>query len=94
MLPTDPDQHFRAMADSFIHLANQHSELTPIDQVSAALSYAASRYASFVAFTRAQSQEHFAAGTDQAVKFFTEQFETMLRDNLGDHEANFDRYRG
>lgn len=94
MNPIDPDQHFREMADSFIHVANGHSDSTPVDQVGASLSYAASRYAAFIAFTRAQSQQHFAAGTEEAVKFFVGQFESMLRDNLADHEANFDRYRG
>lgn len=94
MSPPPNDVQFRAMADSFIHLANEHSDSTPHDQVSASLSYAASRYAAFVAFTRANSQAHFAAGTEEAVRFFVGQFETMLRENLADHEANFNRYRG
>ena len=88
------DQQFRAMADSFIHLANEHSNTTPHDQVSAALIYAASRYAAFVASTKSNSQAHFGAGKEEAVTYFVQQFETMLHENLDDHEANFNRYRG
>ncbi|MEG1834375.1 MAG: DUF3144 domain-containing protein [Burkholderiaceae bacterium] len=88
------DQQFRAMADSFIHLANQHSDTTSHDQVAAALAYAAARYASFVASTKSDSQAHFSAAKDEALAYFVKQFEDMLRENLDDHETHFNRYRG
>lgn len=90
----EKDQQFRAMADSFIHLANEHSDTTPHDQVAAALAYAAARYASFVASTKSDTQAQFSAGKDEALAYFVNQFEGMLRENLDDHESNFQRYRG
>lgn len=87
------DLQFRALADSFIHLANESSETISPDHVSAALNYAASRYAAFVASLKSQSREQFAANKDDAMEFFVGQYESMLRDNLADHEDNYEAHR-
>lgn len=87
------DLQFRALADSFIHLANESSASISPDHVSAALNYAAARYAAFVASLKSQSREQFAASRDDAMEFFVGQYESMLHDNLADHEDNYESHR-
>ena len=87
------DLQFRALADSFIHLANESSETISPDHVSAALNYAASRYAAFVASLKSPSHEQYTASKGEAMEFFVGQYESMLRDNLDDHDENYEAHR-
>lgn len=70
---------FLDAADRFVQLANEINEKYPRDWVAATLMYAAARYTAFVTLTSDDAQ---APQSDHATRYFTDQFEKMLRDNL------------
>lgn len=92
MSDIQPDAQFWNFADSFIHLANKHVAKAPSTRVSATLLYAAARFNAFVATANSSSKEEFAADKEEVVAYFREQYEKMLRENLADYEANYDKY--
>lgn len=87
-----PDQQFWDLADSFIELANQHCETVRRNRVSATLLYAAARFNSFVVATGTSSKNQLESEFESAVRYFVDQYEKMLRDNLSDHVANYEKY--
>lgn len=86
------DQQFWDMADSFIRLANDQARRAAAGKVSAALSYAAARYNAFVLATAKSTPEEFKGDEAKALDYFTEQYRTMLKDNLADYAKNRGRY--
>ncbi len=87
-----PDAKFYEIADALLGVANQSCDTLPRSRVSAAFLFAASRFNSFAAAAHAGTQQEFAAGREAAVAYFVGEYEKMLRHNLEDFEANFDRY--
>ena len=53
MSDNDIDKEFRSIVDSFIALANKHSDTANRENVSMALLYAAARFNSFIVATHA-----------------------------------------
>jgi hypothetical protein len=90
MSDEDIDQEFRRMADSFIHLANQHGEKAARENVSMALLYAAARYNAFVVSTHAATVEDYDASREKACEFFLEQYRKVLAENLDDYRKVYD----
>ncbi|UNU72957.1 DUF3144 domain-containing protein [Moraxella nasovis] len=91
-LPADANAFFER-ADSVIMLAN--SQLSPNShsgQVAASLTYAAARFAVSAASIGFVKSSDFAKEKEDIVKFYTKQYEQMLRDNLDDYIKNFDKY--
>lgn len=70
---------FLDAADRFVNLANEMSEDNPRDWVRAVLMYAAARYNAFAWITR-EANPHQTQ--EQAVAYFRNEYETMLRENL------------
>lgn len=101
---TQPDNHqlsaemnaFFERADSIITLAN--SQLNPetahAGQVAASLTYAAARYAVSAASIGFVKGSDFAKEKDDIIKFYTEQYQRMLSDNIDDYADNFEKYTG
>lgn len=87
--PEQPDAKFWELADSFIHLANEHSDQTPKSRVSATMLYATARFNSFVASSTYQAKSDLIADREKIVGYFLGQYERMLRDNLEEHEESF-----
>ena len=90
MSDDDIDKQFRKVADSFIDLANQHSETLPPENIGMALLYAASRYNAFVVASHAQELEHYETDRDKAMEFFRGEYQRMLNENLDDYKRAFD----
>lgn len=88
------DRKFRELADSFIHLANEHADSVPHDKLAAAFLYGAARFNAFVAFAASRSRAQFSAEKETAVAFFLQQYEKMLREHLDDHETHYEKFRG
>lgn len=70
---------FLDAADRFVTLANELSEQYSRDWVCAVLMYAAARYN---AFTWITGEEDRSQTIEQAVAYFRNEYETMLRENL------------
>lgn len=86
------DKQFWELADSFIHLANEHVENVPRSRVSAALLYAAARFNSFVVTANSNSKAQLSEEKEAAILYFVEQYEKMLRENIEDQLANYEKY--
>jgi Protein of unknown function (DUF3144) len=87
-----PDAQFWKLVDSFVKSANALSDTAPRPKVSVALLYAASRFSAFVAADSAKSRSDLVSHHEEAVQYLTGQFANMVRENLSDYEANFDKY--
>jgi hypothetical protein len=88
----DVDAGFWSRADAHINLANQHCDTVEAGKASASLLYAASRFSAFIVASNASSTESMAKLRTEALDYFTEQFRSMLEENLDDHIKNFAQY--
>ena len=73
------------IVESFIELANEHSNKVSPGAVSSAILYAASRFNAFIVATNA---EDFTEEKETSIQYFLKQYEQMLRDNMDDYEKN------
>ncbi len=92
MSDQQPDEEFWNLADQFVGLANQTSEVASRGKVSAAMLFAAARFNTFVMASTVRGPEEFTARKQEAIAYYVGQFEKMLRENLDDYEVNFSRY--
>lgn len=67
------------IADQFIHLANELSQKHSLEEVSTAMRYAASRYNAFEVSQRAPD---ILLAREDAIQWFTEQYNQMFIDNI------------
>ena len=75
-----PDKSFFDRADAFLGVANGQLGETPAGQVSASMMFATARFNAFVA----QAQGLPPGEVDEeTVRYFVGEYETMLRENLG-----------
>jgi hypothetical protein len=88
----DLDAGFWDRADAHIHLANGQCDTADAGKVSASLLYAASRFNAFIVASKATSAESLSQSRSQTLEYFTEQFRSMLAENLDDHIKNFSKY--
>lgn len=75
---------FFDLADSFIELANQHSNRVPVESISAAMMYAASRYNAFLAISEAPIDR---LEPETAADYYSLQYRKMFEDNLDEYIA-------
>lgn len=84
------DKEFRKMADSFIDVANSHSNADNKEIVSMALLYAAARFNSFVVAAHAPDVKKYDADRPKAFEFFLGKYKEMLNENLDDYRKMYD----
>ncbi|MBL4712904.1 MAG: DUF3144 domain-containing protein [Gammaproteobacteria bacterium] len=84
------DQKFKAIADTFIDLANQHAKEAHVENVSIALLYAASRFNAYVVANNAENLEKFESDRKSASDFFQEKYQEMLQENLDDYSKVYE----
>jgi len=83
------NQLFRQIADSFIDVANRHTEDTDNGIVSSALLYGTARFSAFVVASNAKNLERYEADRDAAIEYFTSEFRRMLEENLDNYKSVF-----
>lgn len=72
------EEVFHEVADEFINLANDLSDDWASPMLSAAIMYAAARYNAF----NFQLMDGQQDTREEAIRYYTEQYSKMLRDNL------------
>ncbi len=87
-----PDKEFWERADEIILLANKQCEKAASGKVSSSLLYASARFSSFILATTADNAEEMKKDRDKAIKYFTDQYEKMLTQNLDDYIENHAEY--
>ena len=85
------DKEFWELADSFISLANTHLGEHKPSRVSATALFAAARFNAFVITEATESKEQLIAEKEEAVAYFLEQYEAMLRENIDEHLTRYDK---
>ena len=91
-MPDNADPKFYERADAVITLANEQMTETDRGKVSASLMFATARFNSFLSACQAASAEDLASGKEEIIRYFVEQYQTMLGENLDDYIANFEAY--
>ena len=85
------DKRFWDMADSFVQLANTHLNEEKPSRVSASALFAAARFNAFVVTAATESKAQLIAEKESAIAYFMDQYEKMLRENLDEHLARYDK---
>jgi isopenicillin N synthase-like dioxygenase len=86
----DPSNlEFRQLADSFIDVANKHSDKVDSAQVGSSMVYACARFSSFVVASHSKDLNHFESEIDNAVEFFSREFKRMLTENMEEYKTVF-----
>lgn len=85
-------KEFWERADKIIALANEQLKDAPVGNVSSSLLYAAARFNSFNVASVAKDVDQLIKDKDDAIKYFTEQYENMLSENLDDYIENYGRF--
>lgn len=71
---------FHEVSDEFINLANDLSEDWALPLLSAAIMFAAARFNAF----NFQTVDGSPQNSEEAIKYYTEQYGKMLRENMND----------
>lgn len=89
----DSNKQFYERADALIHLTNEQvkDEVTPGD-VSASAMFAVARYNAYISAMDFDSLDDFKAEREEIIKYFVEEYRSMLLENLDDYTENFSEY--
>jgi hypothetical protein len=86
------DPTFYDRADAQIHLSNsQLSNINP-GKVSASMMYATARFNAYVSWIGFHNAGDMAEERGEIVRYFVEQYQLMLEENLEDYIRNFETY--
>lgn len=86
------DQAFWHRVNTIINSANDQCDSADPNHVTASTMYAAARFNAFIVASSTGNAENMKLEKQRALDHFTEQFRSMMAENLDDFIANFDRY--
>jgi len=86
------DPTFYDRADEHIRVANSHYPDTGRGKVSASFMYGCARFQAWNAATWADNADDMRARRAETVKYFVEQYQAMLEENLTDYIEHFESY--
>lgn len=86
----DRDLQFRKLADSFIDVANRHCERNEPALISSSFLYGASRFCAFVVAGKTGEADAYREQKKAAIDYYTQEFRSMLEQNLDDYSRVFD----
>ena len=91
-MPTDVDEQFFERADAHIHLSNDQMQGATRGKVSASMLYGASRFNAWVSASGFETGEQMRKSRAETIKYFVNEYERMLTENLDDYIENFDKH--
>ena len=87
------DPTFYKRADEHIHLSNkQVSEKISRGMISASHLYSAARFNAYVSASSFNSAKELTEAKEATLKYFMEEYKSMLEENLDDYILNFSKY--
>ena len=89
----DDDPKFYERADAHISLSNDQLRDAGPGKVSASMMYATARFNAWRSWIGFEKANDMAKDRDDTIKYFVEQYQIMLEQNLDDYIRNFERYR-
>lgn len=87
------DPKFFERADAHIFLSNDQLKDAGPGKVSASMMYATARFNAWRSWIGFDNAEDMAKQRDGTVKYFVEQYQLMLEENLDDYIRNFEKFR-
>jgi predicted metal-dependent hydrolase len=93
--PNGLDEKFFERADAYINLANEHIN-TKVESrlVSASLMFASARFNAWISASGFENGEDLKARKKELLEYFTNQYTSMLEENLDNYADNYDLYMG
>lgn len=92
MSENEVTQEFWNRTDEFIKVANQQSGDTHKGEVSSSFLYAAARFNAYIVALAADDVEGLKQNKEEAIKYFSDQYSKMFRENIEDYIARYDEY--
>ncbi len=86
------DDSFFDRADKHIQIANTQLSEVSAGKVSASMMYGTARFNAFISACGFKSAEEMKEAQEVTVEYFVGEYEKMLRENLEDYIAHFDKY--
>jgi len=86
------DAQFWQLVDMFINTANAQVKNVDSNIIGPALLFSAARFNTYMHANAAGNKATFSEHKEAVLKYYLEQHEKMLRENLADFEQNFDKY--
>ena len=86
------DKEFFDIADTFIHLANEHYKKVGSEKASSALTFAAARFNAFSVASNSADLDEMKTVRREAKNNFMTFFEETLDSNLSEYENNYEKY--
>jgi len=90
----DRDLQFRKVADSFIDVANRHCSHHEPPTISSSFLFGASRFCAFVVAGKTGDLDSYKEQREAALDYYTNEFRTMLEQNLDDYGRVFEAESG
>jgi len=85
-------KEFWKRADEYIAIANNQAENEAVGSVGSSLLYAAARFNAFNVAYNVGGVEEMKKHKEDAIKFYMDQFKSMLTENLDDYITNYEKY--
>ena len=86
------DEAFFKRADDYINVANEHLAEVSRGKVNAAMMYGLSRFSAWISACEFENAADMKKSKAEITKYFVDEFEKMLNENLDDYITNFDGY--
>ncbi len=91
----DLDDKFFERADAHIKLANKHmNQQGNAEMVNTSFLYAAARFNAWISAAGLKNAEEMKAKRADLMRYFVEQYTSMLEENLDNYIENYDLYLG
>lgn len=89
-----PGPEFFLRANALINVSNDQCDSADPGEVAASTLYAAARFGAFLVARSTGNAQNMALEKERALQYFSDQFRSMLANNLEDFAANYDKYMG
>jgi len=91
----DLDDNFFERADAHIKLANEHmNQQGNSEMVNSSFLYAAARFNAWISAAGLKNAEEMKAKRADLIRYFVEQYTSMLEENLDNYIDNYNLYLG
>jgi len=90
----DIDEKFYERADAHINLSNDQLKETGLIKVNNSMMYALVRFNAWVSANGFDSALEMTNARDEIIEYFSNQYRSMLEENVDNYIANFDKFMG
>jgi hypothetical protein len=90
----DIDEKFYERADAHINLSNDQLKETGLIKVNDSMMYALVRFNAWVSANGFDSAQEMSDERDAIIEYFSNQYRSMLEENVDNYIANFDQFMG